>query len=199
MRFARMSPLDIRSPVFFCRLWWIAAFALSSSLCMSFVYVMWLEWSENPVIISFDHRSSHKSVVPFPALTICPMTKIKSNTFNYTQIYRSIAKLDGNNHRIPNQTEYTEKIVFIELSLKIKFFSDYNSCEWHFKRVPNGAGRRFEKNLMIISQIAPYFRPLQKWHRLLTTSLYFVNYSIYLRIVRNFFFQFSPKKVYAIR
>lgn len=68
---------------------------------------MWMEWSENPVIISFDHRPLHISAVPFPAATICPVVKSDKDIFNYTSVYRTLAKLDGDNGQPAlNQTEY---------------------------------------------------------------------------------------------
>lgn len=66
---------------------------------------MWLKWIDSPVIISFDHRPLPISTIPFPATTICPITKSKSDIFNYTRIYRLMAKLDGNDAQTPNETE----------------------------------------------------------------------------------------------
>lgn len=37
--------------------------------------------------------------VPFPAITVCPLTKSSAVKFNYTDVYRAIFKLDGDNSR----------------------------------------------------------------------------------------------------
>lgn len=88
----------------FYRIWWIIAFALSVYLCMNSIYLMWQKWKENPVIISFDHRPLHISAIPFPSMTICPLTKSRSEIFQYSHVYRLMTKLDGT--RAANQTEY---------------------------------------------------------------------------------------------
>lgn len=75
-------------------------------MCINLVYTMWLEWINSPVIISFDHRPLDISDIPFPATTICPITKSKTSIFNYTHVYRLMTKLDGEDTRSPNQTEY---------------------------------------------------------------------------------------------
>lgn len=82
---------------------------------------MWLKWSENPVIISFDHRPLHISSVPFPATTICPMTKTKSDIFNYTRVYRLIAHLEDNDEQAPSETEFsnTKKIDSFKICISV--------------------------------------------------------------------------------
>lgn len=37
--------------------------------------------------------------VPFPAVTICPLTKFSTKKFNFTDVYRAMLKLDGNQSR----------------------------------------------------------------------------------------------------
>lgn len=69
---------------------------------------MWLKFIDTPVIISFDHRPLSISDIPFPATTICPIAKSKSNIFNYTHVYRLMTKLDGSDTRAPNETEYVQ-------------------------------------------------------------------------------------------
>lgn len=89
----------------FHRVWWVTAFILSISCCISLVYTMWQKWAEFPVIISFDHQPLTISAVPFPATTICPFIKTKANVFNYTRVYRLISHLEENDQLAPNETE----------------------------------------------------------------------------------------------
>lgn len=93
----------------FHRLFWVVAFILSISCCVTLIYIMWLKWVENPVIISIDHRPLHISTIPFPATTICPIIKSRADIFNYTHVYRLIARLEGNDERAPNETEFSIK------------------------------------------------------------------------------------------
>lgn len=87
------------------RLWWIIAFVLSVYLCFSSVLNLWLKWVENPVIVSFDNKPMSIGEIPFPAATICPLTKTSAKKFNYTDVYRSMFELDGNNSRKVSEHE----------------------------------------------------------------------------------------------
>lgn len=87
------------------RIWWIVSFALSVFLCVNLIYTLWLKWQENPVIISFDHTLLSIGEIPFPAITLCPLTRSRMDKFNYTNVYRLMYKLDGNSSRMPNETE----------------------------------------------------------------------------------------------
>lgn len=67
------------------RAWWILAFIASVYLCSEFIRIIWKKWEESPVIVRFDNKVMPIKAVPFPAMTICPMTKIRSDLFNFTQ------------------------------------------------------------------------------------------------------------------
>lgn len=66
---------------------------------MALICSLYIKWKENPVIVSFDHRPMSIGEVPFPAITVCPLTKSSAVKFNYTDVYRAIFKLDGDNSR----------------------------------------------------------------------------------------------------
>lgn len=53
-----------------------------------------------------SHESQSIGAVPFPAVTICPLTKFSKKKFNYTDVYRAMLKLDGNKSRIVTREEY---------------------------------------------------------------------------------------------
>lgn len=91
-----------------CSIWWMAAFILSTFFCVTLVYMTWCKWEESPVIISFDHKPLSISEIPLPATTICPMTKIKADNFNYTRGYRLMTKLDESSEQALNETEYAQ-------------------------------------------------------------------------------------------
>ncbi|XP_055321187.1 pickpocket protein 28-like isoform X2 [Sitodiplosis mosellana] len=77
------------------RVWWICAFLLLVCLCINSIFSVWWRWRENLVIISLSHKPMSIGEVPFPAMTICPETKTCARIFNYTDVYRSMFKLDG--------------------------------------------------------------------------------------------------------
>lgn len=88
----------------FCsfRIWWIMAIVLSIYLCSTTIYGLKRKWNESPVIISYDAKLLPISTIPFPAMTICPVTRISAKKFNFTKTYRTLFKLD--NHDTPNVT-----------------------------------------------------------------------------------------------
>lgn len=102
---SQMSHIRICLVLIFHRIWWVTAFILSISCCLSLIYSMWQKWVDCPVIVSFDHRPLTISVIPFPATTICPFIKTKSDVFNYTRVYRLLSRLEGVDERTPNETE----------------------------------------------------------------------------------------------
>lgn len=94
------------------RLWWIVSIILSICLCLLTIYGHQQKWSESPVIISYDAKLISIGTIPFPAMTVCPATRISSQKFNFTKAYRSLYKLDGLSS--PNMTsdEYVSHQLF---------------------------------------------------------------------------------------
>ncbi|XP_055321191.1 pickpocket protein 28-like, partial [Sitodiplosis mosellana] len=85
--------------------WWIIAFVLSLSFCFNSIFAVWLKWRDSPIIITFDNKPTLIGDIPFTAVTICPLTKTSSKKFNYTDVYRSMFKLDGNDSRKVSENE----------------------------------------------------------------------------------------------
>lgn len=63
------------------------------------IYGMWTFWKENPVIVETVNKLTPLSVLPFPAISICPYTVFARNKFDFTAVYRLMGKFDGNNTR----------------------------------------------------------------------------------------------------
>lgn len=95
----------------------MAALGLSMYLCVGLIQELWSKYRENPVIISFEHRAMSIGEIPFPSFTICPMTKAVASKFNYTHVYRSMFKLDGEHTLAATEEEYVNP------------FS--SKCEWN--------------------------------------------------------------------
>lgn len=86
-------------------LFWMIAVLLSVYLCVSQIYTAWKKCVDNPVIMSFSHKPMFIGEIPFPAVTICPQTKFVTKKFNYTDVYRAMVKLDGNDSRVLTENE----------------------------------------------------------------------------------------------
>ncbi|XP_039443656.1 pickpocket protein 28-like [Culex pipiens pallens] len=72
------------------RIWWIAVFLLSIFGCGQLIINIYRKWDQSPVILSFNERSTPVWQIPFPAVTICPETKMKSQYLNFTASYHML-------------------------------------------------------------------------------------------------------------
>lgn len=81
------------------------AVAVSASLCSYAIYNSFLNRNKNPVILTLSHETMPVGAIPFPAVTICPMTKALAGKLNFTDVYRSLFKLGGNNSRAVTEEE----------------------------------------------------------------------------------------------
>ncbi|GLH05324.1 Pickpocket protein 11 [Gryllus bimaculatus] len=69
------------------RLVWALAFALSLGASAVLIGRAWRRWQDSPVIVAMDERLSAVWEVPFPAITICPETRVRTDLFNYTDAH----------------------------------------------------------------------------------------------------------------
>lgn len=90
------------------RVWWILAFVLSLIMCGILINNLYTKWQLSPVIVSFAQQPTPIWKIPFPAVTICPVTKTKNNYLNFTAAYYSM----WNAAETPNMTvdEYVEQM-----------------------------------------------------------------------------------------
>ena len=61
------------------RAWWMGSFVLSVVLCVIAISSIWTTWSDHPVTVTFDDKTTPIGTIPFPAVTICTTQKIKEN------------------------------------------------------------------------------------------------------------------------
>ncbi|XP_059489263.1 pickpocket protein 28-like [Neocloeon triangulifer] len=59
------------------KLYWLVAFISGLSLSYFFIVAIWSKWEENPIIVSLDTTAAIINDIPFPAVTICNMNKMK--------------------------------------------------------------------------------------------------------------------------
>uniref|UniRef100_A0AAG5DGW4 Pickpocket n=1 Tax=Anopheles atroparvus TaxID=41427 RepID=A0AAG5DGW4_ANOAO len=48
------------------------------------------KWLRSPVVVTFAEQPTPIHDIPFPAVTICPVTKVKSSVLNFTAVYLQI-------------------------------------------------------------------------------------------------------------
>ncbi|KAH1016542.1 hypothetical protein HUJ04_007744 [Dendroctonus ponderosae] len=63
---------------------WIIVFCLSLTTCIAVVYEVFKKWQKSPIIVNFASEQVNIFDITFPAVTICPETKVYSDYFNYS-------------------------------------------------------------------------------------------------------------------
>lgn len=69
------------------RAFWIIAFSVSVLGCSMMIGRIYVKWQHSPVIVSFAEKPTPMWKIPFPAVTICPETKVLSKFLNLTKAY----------------------------------------------------------------------------------------------------------------
>jgi amiloride-sensitive sodium channel len=69
-------------------MFWLTIFLLSSSVAAYYIYQIWDKWNNSPVFVSLNEVPTPVWNIPFPAVTICPQTRVKKAVFNYSTMYR---------------------------------------------------------------------------------------------------------------
>lgn len=65
-------------------------FLLSVYGCGRLIQNIYRKWDQTPVIVSFNEKSTPVWQIPFPAVTICPETKMKLQYLNFTASYHML-------------------------------------------------------------------------------------------------------------
>lgn len=58
--------------------------------CASLIETVYDKWTRSPVVVTFAEKPTPVHDIPFPAVTICPVTKVKSKVLNFTTIYQHL-------------------------------------------------------------------------------------------------------------
>uniref|UniRef100_A0A182NA42 Pickpocket n=1 Tax=Anopheles dirus TaxID=7168 RepID=A0A182NA42_9DIPT len=77
------------------RFWWIVVFLLSMIGCGIMIYKAYVKWNQAPIIVSFSEKTTPVWEVQFPAITICPETKVPSSKLNFTAKMNEFKGEDG--------------------------------------------------------------------------------------------------------
>ncbi|XP_039442692.1 pickpocket protein 28-like isoform X1 [Culex pipiens pallens] len=133
------------------KVWWVTVFIISLYLCLSQMYSVYRKWERDPIIVSFDQHPQPIYSIPFPAITICPETKVKSSTLNLTETFILVRsrKLDESmdservrklmallqlcDYQLYDRNENAtadEDILQLLRRLAIPSFEVFNACLW---------------------------------------------------------------------
>lgn len=95
------------------RVLWLIAFLVSVVLCGYQIFYIYKKWNQRTVIVSFAEKSTSVWEIPFPAITICPITKAQKAMLNFTDIYHKMSpnKENGLHYNLTDET-------YVILSLK---------------------------------------------------------------------------------
>ncbi|KAF7267710.1 hypothetical protein GWI33_019099 [Rhynchophorus ferrugineus] len=99
---------------------WILIFCLSLTTCISVVYEVFKKWQKSPIIVNFASQEVNIFDITFPAVTICPETKVFSDHFNYSYTLR----------RSLNQTMPKEQLK------KLQYMSILCNTNEYFDKIP---------------------------------------------------------------
>lgn len=96
------------------RVWWMIAIVASMCICGYTTHNIWSKWRSDLIILRYDSQYKPIGSIPFPSVSICPLTKSSANKFNYTAVYRAMLQLDGNKSRVVTPDEYGNEIIVFE-------------------------------------------------------------------------------------
>ncbi|XP_058827152.1 pickpocket protein 28-like [Topomyia yanbarensis] len=72
------------------RLWWVFWLSSAIAACILSVVLAYRQWASSPVYISYGNNLVPTWDIPFPAVTICPMTQTKVEYLNLSDAYRRL-------------------------------------------------------------------------------------------------------------
>ncbi|RZB38940.1 ASC domain containing protein [Asbolus verrucosus] len=89
----------------FERIWWIIVFVIVLSGCSFMIYKIYEKYETSPVIVSFATKDTPIYKIPFPSITICPVTKSVKEKFDYEKVTQK--KTQGE-VLTPNEEKYLQ-------------------------------------------------------------------------------------------
>ncbi|XP_052861434.1 pickpocket protein 28-like [Anopheles cruzii] len=81
---------------------WSVMVILSLACCIVGIVIAHERWMEKPLIVSFSPSSNPVWKMPFPAITICPQTRIDADRFNVTEVFLRLRR----NHSLLSDQEW---------------------------------------------------------------------------------------------
>lgn len=60
------------------------------------MHKLWTKWDESPVTMVYNEHEVSISEIPFPAVTICPMTKSSKDKLDLAYAYHELEEFPDN-------------------------------------------------------------------------------------------------------
>lgn len=94
---------------------WVVAFLLSVFGCSVMIHKVYNKWQLSPVIVSFAEKSTPVWQIPFPAVTICPETKLLKNQtgVNFATCYKKASDNETKGELSENELRALEAVAQI--------------------------------------------------------------------------------------
>lgn len=84
---------NLNHRLFWIRVWWITFFILSVISCFIAILSIWTKWTNGPVVVTFDDKTTPIGMIPFPAVSICSSQKFSEHYFEKLISARSAGNL----------------------------------------------------------------------------------------------------------
>lgn len=68
----------------YAKVWWFYLIAFPTFVCILIMVDLWYIRSQNTMALVLSDKLSTVAFIPFPAVTICPATKLSAKRFNFT-------------------------------------------------------------------------------------------------------------------
>lgn len=69
------------------RILWVLIMLISVGFSAYFISKIYTKWDNSPVIVTLSTVPVGISEIPFPAVTICPVTQVRQTLFNFTDVF----------------------------------------------------------------------------------------------------------------
>ena len=56
--------------------------------CGTLIHSVYIKWDKEPVVVTFGEKPVPVFTIPFPAVTICPETKVRKKDLDFTTAYQ---------------------------------------------------------------------------------------------------------------
>lgn len=72
------------------RIIWIIILIIFAIICGFLIYQIVQKWEQSPVVMGVDKDTTPIYRIPFPAVTICPETKMRKSHFDHERVHESL-------------------------------------------------------------------------------------------------------------
>lgn len=72
------------------KIFWLTSIIICFMLCSFTISEIYEKWNESPVLLAFAEKTMSITEIPFPAVTICPVTQVVRRKVNFTECYNLI-------------------------------------------------------------------------------------------------------------